>query len=104
MGTERVSRLALAIVLLFVLQREMASGEKTAIDIARMITVTQVIECLRVAFMNWRRSFSKRLRQKVQWTRGCQGMHTAEEVLSELVRVSVSGRDFSRPLDTTQRR
>ena len=81
----------------------MASGEKTAIDIARLITVTQVIECLRVAFMNWRRSFST-LEAEGTVDTGCQGMHTAEEALRELVRVSVSGRDFARPLDSTQRR
>ena len=35
---------------------------------------------------------------------GVPGMLTAEEALRELVRVSVGGRDFSRPLDTTERR
>ena len=33
---------------------------------------TSVVACLRVAFMNWRRSFSKHVRHRAQSTRRCQ--------------------------------
>ena len=65
---------------------------------------TSVVACLRVVFMNWRRSFFQtREAEGTEYTR-VPGMHAPEEAVQELVRVNVSGRDFTRPPGATQRR
>ena len=42
-----MSCVALAIVLLFVLQRDMATGERAAIENAWMVMASSVVACLR---------------------------------------------------------
>ena len=86
------------IVLLFVLQRDMATGKRTPIEIAWMVMATSVVACLRVAFMKLVKVLFQTIEaERTEHTR-VPGVHTAEEALRELVRVNVSGRDFKRPL------
>ena len=79
---------------LLVSQRDMATGERAATEIAWMVMATSVVACLRVAFMNWRRSFFQTLEAEGTEHTRVPGMHTADEAVQELVRVSVSGRDL----------
>ena len=88
-------------MLLFVLQRDMATGERTPIEIAWMVMATSVVARLRVAFMKLVKVLFQTLEAEGTEHTRVPGVHTAEEAVQELVRVSVSGRDFTRLVGAT---
>ena len=87
--------------LLLVSQHDMATGERAATENAWMIHGHQrgcVLACRLHELAKV--LFQTHEAEGTEYTR-VPGVHTAEDALRELVRVNVSGRDFTRPLGAT---
>ena len=91
-------------VLLLVSRGDKTTRERAATEIAWMVMATSVVAFLRVAFMKLVKVLIQTLEAESTGYTRVPGVHTADEAVQELARVSGSGRNFTRPLGATQRR
>ena len=79
---------------LLVSQRDLATGERSATEIAWMVMATSVVAVLACRLHELVKVLFQTLEaESTEYTR-VPGVHTADEAVQELVRVSVSGRDL----------